>query len=47
VHRNSIITPAARGKVMGLGWRSYTAALRALAEIVREERQAPKEIKVR
>jgi hypothetical protein len=22
--------------VMGLGWRSYTAALRALAEIVRE-----------
>ena len=25
-----------RGSVMGLGWRSYTAALRALAEIVRE-----------
>jgi 3-dehydroquinate dehydratase-2 len=36
IHRNSILTPAARGAVMGLGWRSYTAALRALAEIVRE-----------
>src|SRR5262245_8580744 len=39
VHRNSIITAAAKGKVMGLGWRSYTAALRALVEIVRENRQ--------
>lgn len=38
IHRNSILTPAARGAVMGLGWRSYTAALRALVEIVREER---------
>jgi 3-dehydroquinate dehydratase-2 len=36
IHRNSILTSAARGAVMGLGWRSYTAALRALAEIVRE-----------
>jgi 3-dehydroquinate dehydratase-2 len=36
IHRNSILTPAARGAVMGLGWRSYTAALRALVEIVRE-----------
>jgi 3-dehydroquinate dehydratase len=27
-----------RGAVMGLGWRSYTAALRALVEIVREEK---------
>jgi hypothetical protein len=25
---------------MGLGWRSYTAALRALAEIVREDKAA-------
>jgi 3-dehydroquinate dehydratase II len=38
IHRNSIITPAATGKVMGLGWRSYTAALRALVEVVRESR---------
>src|SRR5262249_30247016 len=33
VHRNSIITAAAKAKVMGLGWRSYTAALRALVEL--------------
>ena len=45
VHRNSIITPAAKGKVMGLGWRSYTAALRALVEIVRETRQAANPVK--
>jgi 3-dehydroquinate dehydratase II len=43
VHRNSIITAAAKGKVMGLGWRSYTAALRALVELVHESRQAPAE----
>jgi 3-dehydroquinate dehydratase-2 len=41
IHRHSILTPAVRGTVMGLGWRSYTAALRALAEMVREEK-APK-----
>jgi 3-dehydroquinate dehydratase-2 len=40
VHRNSIITAAAKGKVMGLGWRSYTAAFRALVEIVRESQGA-------
>ena len=40
IHRNSILTPAVRGTVMGLGWRSYTAALRALVEIVREEKAA-------
>jgi 3-dehydroquinate dehydratase-2 len=40
IHRNSILTPAVRGAIMGLGWRSYTAALRALAEIVREEAPA-------
>ena len=34
-HR-SIISPAVRGTVQGLGWRSYTAALRALIEIGRE-----------
>ncbi len=36
IHRHSILTPAVRGSVMGLGWRSYTAALRSLVEIVRE-----------
>jgi 3-dehydroquinate dehydratase II len=40
IHQHSILTPAVRGTVMGLGWRSYTAALRALAEIVREEQTA-------
>lgn len=38
IHRHSILTPAVRGTVMGLGWRSYTAALRALVEIVREQK---------
>jgi 3-dehydroquinate dehydratase-2 len=33
---HSIIAPAARGTVQGLGWRSYTMALRALAEIIQE-----------
>ncbi len=41
IHQHSILTPAVRGTVMGLGWRSYTAALRALAELVREAK-APK-----
>ncbi|MGH8675311.1 MAG: type II 3-dehydroquinate dehydratase [Burkholderiales bacterium] len=34
-HR-SIISPAVKGTVQGLGWRSYTAGLRALVEIARE-----------
>jgi 3-dehydroquinate dehydratase-2 len=33
---HSIISSAAKGTVEGLGWRSYTAALRALAEIAKE-----------
>jgi len=33
---HSIISPAVRGTVQGLGWRSYTAALRALVETIRE-----------
>ena len=33
---HSIISPAVRGTVQGLGWRSYTAALRALAELANE-----------
>ena len=40
IHRHSILTPAVRGAVMGLGWRSYTSALRALVEMVREEKAA-------
>jgi 3-dehydroquinate dehydratase-2 len=34
--RHSIISPAVKGTVQGLGWRSYTAALRTLVEIIRE-----------
>jgi len=34
---HSIISSAVKGTVQGLGWRSYTAALRALVEIVREK----------
>ncbi len=33
---HSIISPAVRGTVQGLGWRSYTAALRALVEMASE-----------
>ena len=34
--RHSIISSAAKGTVQGLGWRSYTCALRAVVEIARE-----------
>lgn len=34
----SIISPAAKGMVEGLGWRSYTAALRALVETLKEKK---------
>lgn len=34
---HSIISPAVKGTVQGLGWRSYTAALRALAETLLEK----------
>jgi 3-dehydroquinate dehydratase-2 len=34
--RHSYIGEAARGSVQGLGWRSYTAAFRALVELLRE-----------
>jgi len=33
---HSIISSAAKATVEGLGWRSYTAALRALVEILKE-----------
>jgi len=35
---HSMISAAAKGTVQGLGWRSYTAALRTLVEIVREKK---------
>ncbi len=35
---HSIISSAVKGTVQGLGWRSYTAALRALVEIVQEKK---------
>jgi 3-dehydroquinate dehydratase II len=36
---HSIISSAVKGTVQGLGWRSYTAALRTLVEIVREKQK--------
>jgi len=33
---HSIISPAVRATIQGLGWRSYTMGLRALAEITAE-----------
>jgi 3-dehydroquinate dehydratase-2 len=36
---HSIISSAAKGTIQGLGWRSYTAALRTLVEIVREAKK--------
>ena len=35
--QHSIISSAVKGTVQGLGWRSYTAALRALVEQLRED----------
>ena len=37
---HSIISPAVKATVQGLGWRSYTAALRALVETVREKHKS-------
>ena len=37
--RHSIISPAAKATVEGLGWRSYTAALRKLVEIAGEAKK--------
>jgi 3-dehydroquinate dehydratase-2 len=33
---HSIISPAVKATIQGLGWRSYTMGLRALVEIVRD-----------
>ena len=38
--QHSIISPAVKATIQGLGWRSYTAGLRALVEIVQESRAA-------
>jgi 3-dehydroquinate dehydratase-2 len=37
---HSIISPAVKATIQGLGWRSYTAGLRALVELVRETNAA-------
>jgi 3-dehydroquinate dehydratase-2 len=37
---HSIISPAVKATVQGLGWRSYTAALRALVETLRDTQKA-------
>ena len=34
---HSIISPAVKAMVEGFGWRSYTAALRALVEIIKDK----------
>jgi 3-dehydroquinate dehydratase-2 len=36
---HSFVSSAAKGTVEGLGWRSYTAALRALVEMLREKKK--------
>lgn len=36
---HSIISSAVKGTVQGLGWRSYTAALRTLVEAIREPKR--------
>jgi 3-dehydroquinate dehydratase II len=36
---HSIISPAVKATIQGLGWRSYTMGLRALVELVRESAQ--------
>src|SRR6266699_2938535 len=37
-HR-SMISPVVDGTIQGLGWRSYTTALRAVVEIAREKKK--------
>jgi 3-dehydroquinate dehydratase-2 len=37
---HSIISPAVKGTVQGLGWRSYTAAFRTVAEWAKEAKAA-------
>jgi 3-dehydroquinate dehydratase-2 len=35
--RHSVIAPAARGQVIGLGWLSYLQAFRGLVALLRNE----------
>jgi 3-dehydroquinate dehydratase-2 len=35
---HSIISPAVKATIQGLGWRSYTAGFRALAELIQESK---------
>ena len=37
---HSIISPAVKATIQGLGWRSYTAGFRALVELVQETSKA-------
>ena len=37
---HSIISPAVRATIQGLGWRSYTAGLRAIVELAQEIKAA-------
>jgi 3-dehydroquinate dehydratase II len=37
---HSIISPAVKGTLQGLGWRSYTHGLRALVELARETKKS-------
>ncbi len=39
---HSMMSAVCRGKVVGLGWRSYTIGLRALLEILDEFQSAPR-----
>lgn len=34
---NSLISPVCKGKIVGLGWRSYTLGMRALVEMLVEQ----------
>jgi len=37
--QHSIVAPAVKGTVQGLGWHSYTAALRGLVDLLRAEKK--------
>lgn len=38
---HSIISPAVKATIQGLGWRSYTSGLRALVELAAEQQISP------
>jgi len=37
--RHSIISPAVKGTLQGLGWRSYALGLRGVVELAREAKK--------